>query len=127
MIDAASWVIVTLDALDELEQLPQNWDTYGSDPIHPASLYKARALVANIGINTLPTPQVIPVSGGSIGLVWKLGRKELELEVKPDGAIEYLRTVGRPTQANRNAMNTGQVGNDYIRDVRLLIKWLASE
>ena len=39
----------------------------------------------------LPLPQVVPVPGGGVQLEWRHGRREVEIEILPDGTMEFLR------------------------------------
>jgi hypothetical protein len=126
-MEAPAWVVATMNTIDELEKLPDGWDTYGSARLQPEAIKKARTLIAGLCIANLTAPQVVPISGGGIGFVWNLGKKELELEIKPDGKVEYLRVTGRPSVNQRDTMQAGSVGLDDVNDVRLLIRWLATD
>ena len=53
---------------------------------------KAQALDVAIGLSHkyMPEPLVAPVAGGGVQFAWTIGPRSLELEVLPDGAIEFL-------------------------------------
>ncbi len=88
-----SWVPSCLAKLAEFERLPKNWDGYRSSPIGQSALSNARRFLTTIKIQGLPTPTVLPVSGGGIGLNWVSGPKEVELTLLPDGRVEFLKVL----------------------------------
>ncbi len=88
-----SWVPYCLAKLAEFERLPENWDGYLSPPIGQSALSNARRFLATTQIQGLPTPAVLPVSGGGIGLNWVSGPKEVELTLLPDGRVEFLKVL----------------------------------
>lgn len=77
--------------INELAELPENWDSYGSRSIQEKALTVARHIIQEINTRQLPLPRAYPVPGGGIQLEWCiLGRGELEVEILPDGSIEFL-------------------------------------
>lgn len=78
------------DKLTELSELPENWDGYGSRRIEPAAKKTASNLLLMVYSLGMPTPHIVPVSGGGIQLEWQIKGRELELEVLPDGEILFL-------------------------------------
>lgn len=86
------WQIHAVKAIVECSLLSANWDTYGSPA--PTRVAKDRAinLVRSVGFEYLPTPDVVAVAGGGIQLEWVSGQRQLELEVLPDGAVQFLKT-----------------------------------
>ena len=68
-----------------------NWDTYGSAPVANWVIDAAIWLVGEISVENLPTPRVVPVSGGGLQLEWSNANKELELYLSPDRSIEVLK------------------------------------
>src|SRR5436309_3267378 len=55
-----------------------------------AALSKAIRLLDALRDFELPTPEVCPVTGGGIGIAWQVQRRELELEILPDGSVQSL-------------------------------------
>lgn len=86
------WQIHAIKAVLECSLLPANWNTYGSPAPTPVSVNSAIDLVRSVGFEYLPAPDVVAVAGGGIQLQWVAGRRELELEVLPDGTVEFLKT-----------------------------------
>ena len=79
-----------MSCVREIASLPAGWDGHGSPPLcEPAKAVAAR-LVSGTDLESLPTPHVSPVSGGGVQFEWRVGPRELEIEVLPDGSIEYL-------------------------------------
>ncbi len=80
---AAPWVLEALDRIADLSRLPRNWDGYGSPPIDIRAVAAARRFVASVAFDSLPFPHIAPVLGGSAGLHWRCGNRELEFRCFP--------------------------------------------
>ena len=57
---------LAMEAIAQLAELPDNWDTYGSPAICAAALKSAGLVVSAMECENLPTPQVSPVAGGGV-------------------------------------------------------------
>jgi hypothetical protein len=88
--NAKRWFLVAMRKIVELAALPEDWDGYGSRPIQPAAIRVAAELLGMLSEFDLPSPQIFPVSGGGIQLEWQNAKCELELEILPDGSLEFL-------------------------------------
>jgi hypothetical protein len=99
---AAPWVLEALDRIAALGDLPPNWDGYGSPRIDIRARSAARRFVANVAFENLPSPHISPVLGGSVGLHWRCGDRELEFTFHPDGAIEFLKVLGADLDREEN-------------------------
>lgn len=110
-----SWIRQADQKISELSQLPENWDGYGSRSIQQAAVEQASALLSKLASFNLPAPQIFPVPGGGIQLEFRQDSRELEIEILPDGSIEYL-TVNEEGQ-----MSEGSV---LPNDVYRLAHWL---
>lgn len=83
--------------LNDLEQLPEDWDSYGAAKPSPANIAFARSflhdaglMLADLGLET-PVPFVAPTAEGGIQFDFaELGRV-LELEIKAPCQFEYLK------------------------------------
>ena len=120
---AAPWVLESLAMIDELGNLRENWDGYGSPRIQVATLTHARNLVASVQVQELPAPFVSPVSSGAIGLHWRVGSREIELTILPDGQIEYLKVLDQDLE-REEAMQAGVLAADRSSEVERMLKWL---
>lgn len=116
-------VMECLRIISDLGALPPNWDGYGSPGIARRAVSVAAQIVFEAPLEYLSTPHVCPVSGGAVGLHWTAGRKELELTILPNGAVEYLAVPGQQTDgeppAEEGVLNPGREG-----DVRRWMQWL---
>ena len=93
-----SWHHDALQSVTKLVSLQNNWDGYRSPPIDPLAVCKSIALLDAIKNYEMPAPEVCPVSGGGIGIAWRLHNRELEIEILPDGSAEYLTVEGEEGQ-----------------------------
>ena len=86
--------IEALKSLFELENLSENWDSYGSPPPTKQAIRVGQRFVQKYLSDEDPMPWVSPVSGGGIQLSWKRQANELSLDILPDGGMEYLKSSG---------------------------------
>lgn len=87
---ARPWVRDALRKIAELTKLPDNWDGYGSRPIQPKAHQQATVLIEQLGKSNMPGPQIFPVPGGGLQLEWQNDKCGAELEILPDGSMQYL-------------------------------------
>ena len=111
LFTAAPWVFEVLDRIAALANLPNDWDGYGSPRIDPGAMAAGRRFVASVAFKDLPRPNVSPVLGGSLGLQWRYGEKELEFTFQPNGEIEFLRVLGADLGRDEN-METGTLRHE---------------
>ncbi len=83
-------VLASLRRIAELMRLPDNWDSYGSIPIQPAAARRAIQVLLAAETEFPPPPRIVPVSGGGLQIEWAYGNRELEIEMLPDGSVEFL-------------------------------------
>lgn len=82
------WLMDVLPRLDELAALEENWDSYGSPPPSADLIGHVLMIVQRaerlLGYSSqqsvMPTPSIVPLSGGGIQIEWQTQVKELELE-----------------------------------------------
>jgi hypothetical protein len=109
-----------LQFLEALENLPPNWDSYGSIPPTPQALRGAEGLLRLLTVEAFPSPQVVPVPGGGVQLEWQVGPRGLEVEIRPDGSIEYLKVEGE-------FMEEGPLLANQPDRLRELVRWLTAQ
>ena len=114
----SAWLSSAIRALLELRKLEDDWDGSGSPPITPSAVECARALLVALEIDDPPEPQIVPVPGGGLQIEWESAERELEIEILPSGAIEYL-TVEKGLVEEEN-----HLGVDGIDDARRLVDWV---
>jgi hypothetical protein len=86
-----------LRKLDELRNLPEDWDSYGAEPINPNAIAKAKSIVTSVMMafgdivgNVVQLTDVIPIADGDVQLEWVGPHAELEIEISPNGSIGLL-------------------------------------
>jgi len=99
---AAPWVLNALARIEDLTRLQHNWDGYGSPRTDPRAVAAARRFVASVAFDNLPFPHIAPVLGGSVGLHWRCGDRELEFTFHPDGTVGFLRVLGADLDREEN-------------------------
>ena len=114
------WKIETVLGVLRLSNLQEDWDSYGSPPPYEEVINASLNLIQSIDIEYLPIPHVSPVVGGGIQFEWNVNSRGLELEMLPNGSIEYLKCErGRPAQE-------GEL-NLPVHESQNLLNWLTSE
>lgn len=103
--------------LDFIATLKQNWDGEGGQPIQQRVLSLAGELLLPLARLQPPTPRIAPVLGGGIQFEWEVAGRELEVEIMPDGSVEYLTADGESTQE-------GSLPDLPIGEIRNLVQWL---
>lgn len=90
-----------LRKLDELKNLPEDWDSYGADLISPNAIAKAKAILTSVMIAfdriigiVVQLTDVIPIADGGVQLEWIGPHAELEIEISPTGNISLLYISG---------------------------------
>jgi hypothetical protein len=112
------WLMSAVGDIVEIAHLAANWNSYGSPQLTPAAKGQAVELALKLSHLGLPEPLVAPVSGGGVQFVCSLGPRALELEVLPDGAIDYLRVYGDDT------MKEGRINPALADHLREQVRWL---
>ncbi len=83
--------IEAIQALGEISNLPQNWDSYGSPPPTGVVIGLVIDVLTKIDDPRLPTARVVPTSGGGVQLEWRIGLRGFQLEVLGEDSAEYLK------------------------------------
>jgi hypothetical protein len=85
-------------ALDRLQELPPNWDSYGAYPISSKSIKTAFTIVREVILKGAPDPIIVPTSAGGIQLEWHNAKCDLEIEVTDDLARAFFALHRNPEQ-----------------------------
>ena len=88
----ADWSTDCLSRIMRLRQLPRNWDSYGANPIDPASISFATQLVQVLAqVAGVGCPHIAASPAGNVALTWEWHEhsRELNLEVLPSGSLRY--------------------------------------
>ena len=102
-----------LEALfHEIEDLPEDWNSYGAARISPWSITEARS-ITNEGMRLgLPAPAVSPASGASVGIEWQTNKADLVIDVDQQQGITYLlvhKASGVEIEGELNVGNRSEV------------------
>lgn len=98
----SSWQIAAVIGILKAANLPDDWDGYGSPPPLQSVVNASIRLLIGVNFDDLPNPYVIPVSGGGLQIEWSVAQRELELEILPDGSVEFLKAErGQPLEEGK--------------------------
>jgi hypothetical protein len=110
------WLREVKGKLEDIQSLPHNWDLEGGAAIDEEIVRLAGELLLPLHRLNPPMPRIAPILGGGIQFEWRRGDKELEIEITPDGRVEYLAIEGDVSQEDRLP--------DPHNDVWALVEWL---
>ena len=112
--------------LDELQNLPEDWDSYGADPISPNAIAKAKSIIISVtssfGIaigDVVQLTDVIPIADGGVQLEWVGPHAELEIEISPNGNIGLLYISGSGDRRKYEESEDNSLNDVYAMIARL--------
>lgn len=108
------------ERLDDIAELRCNWDGEGGEPISQRILSIAGELLLPLARIQPPVPRIAPVLGGGIQFEWEVAGRELEIEILPDGSVQYLIAEGEVT-------HEGELAAWPTDEVRRLVYWLTRQ
>jgi hypothetical protein len=82
-----AWLGPTVQALIEILDLPENWDSYGARPINQETVLFALQLLDETMQAETPPPRVVPTTRGGVQLEWHTRGVDLEIEIQAPGRI----------------------------------------
>jgi hypothetical protein len=85
-----AWFGPTLRSLQELLQLPENWNSYGARPIVPEWAASALKLLVKMAPADTPVPIVVPTTRGGVLLEWHMRAIDLEIETLAEGQFHVF-------------------------------------
>ncbi len=112
------WQTGALKGIVRLENLRENWDNEGSLQPSRVTIETAKAFIRSLPYEDLPIPFVVPTSLGGLQLEWNEDRKEIEVEILPDGSLEFLKAEDGRT------IDEGPISAERAQG---LFKWLRPE
>lgn len=107
--DVRPWLFSAMQSVSELAALPERWDGYGSIRVGAAALTGAIKVLTRLASAEPPMPHISPVPGGGLQLEWHPAGRYVELEVLPDGSVEYLETH-QGEEADQGELSTTDSG-----------------
>ena len=115
----AEWLPTTLEKIEALLDLQQDWDSYGATPLDSATIDKASQcacfLAHFVGISA---PVVGAAPDGKAGFSWDSGAWSLDVDISPTGRIHYVYIDQRDESCDQEAWT-----DDLYELVRLLTAW----
>lgn len=89
--DTAAWVLEAAKKLEALRRFHVGWDSYGGLPLKPGAKDLTLRVLEWLRKDELPTPAVVLGSGGTVQLEWRAKGKELEVELRDNDTIEFVK------------------------------------
>jgi hypothetical protein len=106
-----AWLPDALSQTDDLRSLQDNWDSYSARAVDRQTIAHAKRLLGELArIVGIEAPTVTASPDGNASLCWDDGSRSVDLEVLPNGMIEYviLMRRGRGTEP---LMDDGRIGD----------------
>jgi len=113
----APWIRRAVPRLLRLTNLEHNWDSYGGIPPSIELVLAVIQLLNHAEIVTFPQPEFVPVSDGGIQLEWYMGDRELEIEFRKDGSVEFLTTDNQKNREREGSLRD-------LDGLRSLLMWV---
>jgi hypothetical protein len=117
-----------LRKLEELKNLPEDWDAYGANPISPNAIAKAKSIITSVILafgdiigNVVQLTDVIPIADGGVQLEWIGPHAELEIEILPDGTIGLLYISGSEDNRIYEESENNSLSDIYAKVGRLIL------
>jgi hypothetical protein len=113
---------IVLHALDDLRNLPADWNGYGAAPIDRRIIRGAEDFLLGLPGDAAPTPKVVPMTRGRLQLEWHRGNRSLELEFETADQLHYLKWDPAEGAEEEDVIPIGD------RDAALaLLRWFVAE
>jgi len=115
-----TWLASAFDELDELRQLPDNWDGEGSPAISGELLSTVAEALGRLkaqSVRRYPVPVVVPVAGGRVQLEWRKADRYFEIEFLNTQAARYIHKEGVNIQVGRIPVPEVSALSDLVESV----------
>jgi hypothetical protein len=109
---APLWFARVARQLSDFAALEHGWDSYSSPPLTSQAHASALLLLRILSEYAVDSPHLAPVSGGGMQFGWYYDVERLELEVLPDGSVEYLKVY------EDGSMDDGVVVQGHLDELR---------
>ncbi len=114
----AGWVFEATRKLEALRRLRAGWDSYAGLPLKPEARNFTVRILGWLGREELPVPAVVLGSGGTIQLEWRAKGKELDVELRDNDTIEYVKA------SPGGEIEEGEAGPNLPAKLQHLAGWL---
>jgi hypothetical protein len=88
---AAPWVFGAVRRLESLGRLQHGWDSHRGRPLKPKAKDLTIQTIQWLNREDLPVPNVALGSDGTVQLEWRVGGKELDIDVGDGDVVEYVK------------------------------------
>jgi hypothetical protein len=107
-----------LQGFADLITLPSNWDGEGAAEIDLSAINRALAAIERILPPNAPAPSVVPVPDSGLQIEWHRNQKDLEIEFRPNGEVEFY-FFDEPTgRESRGLVDRGFTNlQDYLSQI----------
>jgi hypothetical protein len=83
-VPAAKWLNDTLEEVEQLSSLDQDWDGYGAERVSASAAMGAVNFLLKIAYPKLAAPEVVPVSDGGLQVEWHRNGIDFEVMFEPE-------------------------------------------
>lgn len=124
---SSSMLVSAMTRLDELQKLPQDWDSYDAEPISQHAIAKAKLILisvmktfSNAIGDVVQLTDVIPIADGGVQLEWVGPHAELEIEVSPNSNVSLLFISGSDERRSYEESENTSIDDVYNMIARLI-------
>lgn len=116
--DTASWVVEAAKKLEALGRFQTGWDSYDGLPLRPGAKRLTLQVLGWLRKDELPIAAVVLGSAGTVQLEWCAKGKELEIELRDNDIIEYVKMLPN------GEIEEGEAASDLSEKLLDLTGWL---
>lgn len=89
-LEPSTWLDQCLRRLQQLGELPENWDSYGAERVDPISIAVGQQLLVQLArVQGVEAPIVTASPDGNVCFGWDNGNKSVDVEVFSEGEFAY--------------------------------------
>jgi hypothetical protein len=116
--ETSGWVLEAVKKLEALGRLSTGWDSYGGLPLKRGAKQLTLRVLRCLRKDELPVPAVVLGSAGTVQLEWGAKGKELEVELRDNDTIEYVKV------SPQGEIEEGEAAHDLPEKLHELTGWL---
>jgi hypothetical protein len=84
-----AWVEPTIFAFIGIQNLGENWNSYGGKPINTDLIKQALSVLGSIMQANSPAPSVVPIGDGGLQIEWHRKQQDLEIVFPSDEVPQF--------------------------------------
>ena len=123
-MQASDWIDAALIRLNDVAELPANWDNEGSPRTSNELVVAAFELLVNLGgtfAEPLPAPDVCSIAGGGFQFEWSVRDRHLELIFVEEKRLFFLQEEETDQGL---VMSSGEFPMKMFSETRRWLEWL---